>query len=145
MVVKTLTRLFALLAALCIPVIALAQVAASGAVDPVAPLATGDALTELVKLLGTLKGASAIGIAFVVVQGCMLALRTPLADKLGKWKLTALLALSCVVSLLAAKVAGATWGAAFMSGPLLAAGQNFGHQLFSQFTEKPDTSPGAEH
>jgi len=46
--------------------------------------------------------------------------------------------------------------AALSSGPLLAALQNFAHQVFKQFTEKPgpagapapaaaDASPGLEH
>jgi hypothetical protein len=101
-----------------------------------APIDYGDALTELIKLAQTFHGASAIGITVIVVQALMLGLRTPLAEKLGKWKLTALLGLSCVTSLLSAKLAGATWGAALLSGPLLAAGQVFAHQLYAQFTEK---------
>lgn len=98
----------------------------------------GDALAELVKLAQTLPGASALAITVAIVQALMLALRTPLADKLGKWNLTALLALSCVTSLLSAKLAGATWAAAFLSGPLLAAAQVFAHQLFTQFSAKPE-------
>ncbi len=129
---KTLLALLLLLAA---PLVAFAQAAASLPVD--APLAVGDALSELVRLLGTLKGASALVIALVVVQAVMLALRTPLADKLGKWKLTALLLLSVVVGTLSAKVAGATWLAAISAGPTLAGFQNFAHQIWTQFTEKP--------
>lgn len=124
--------------ALLFPSLAFAQVVA---LDPAAPLAYGDALGELVKLAQSLKGAGALAVTVAIVQALMLALRTPLADKLGKWKLTALLGLSCVTSLLSSKLAGATWGAALLSGPLLAAAQVFAHQLFAQFTEK---KPGEE-
>lgn len=130
-----MAKLLAFLAVLFAPVVALAQVVA---LDPAAPIAYGDALTELVKLAQTLKGAGAIAITVAVVQALMIALRTPLADKLGKYKLTALLGLSCVLSLLSSKLAGASWAAAFTSGPLLAAAQVFAHQLFAQFTEKPE-------
>ncbi len=127
---RGMSKLLAALAVLLLPLVAFAQTA------PDAPLAYGDALGELVKLIESLKGASALAITLAVTQALMLALRTPLADKLGKWKLTALLGLSCVLSLISAKIAGASWGAAFLSGPLLAAVQVFGHQLFTQFTEK---------
>lgn len=126
-------RLLALLLVLLAPALALAQTAATGSTDA---LTYADAATELVQLLQTLKGAGAIGITLAVVQGIMLALRTPLADKLGKYRLTALLGLSCATSLLTAKLAGASWGAAVLSGPLIAAAQVFAHQLYTQFTEK---------
>ncbi len=142
MVAKTLARFIALLAALCIPVIAFAQAASMPNMDP---LSYQDALTEIVQLLLTLKGASAFTIALVVVQVCMRALRTPLADKLGKWKLVSLLGLSTVASFVAAKIAGASWVGALASGPVMFAIQNTAHQLWAQFTEKPDTAPGAEH
>ncbi len=127
-----MSKLLAFIAVLLLPLVALAQAASAPAA-----LAYGDALSELVALAATLKGASAVGITVAVVQALMLALRTPLADKLGKWKLTAVLALSCVLSLFSAKLAGATWGAALLSGPLLAAAQVLGHQVYAQFTEKP--------
>ena len=126
-------RLLALLLVLLAPALALAQTAATGSTDA---LSYVDALTEIIGLAQSLKGASAIAITITVVQALMLALRTPLADKLGKWKLTALCALSCALSLLSAKLAGASWGAAVLSGPLIAAAQVFAHQLYTQFTEK---------
>jgi hypothetical protein len=131
-----MVKLLAALALLFVPFVALAQVAT--VTTGLEPIAYGDALTELVKLAQTLKGAGALAITVAIVQALMLALRTPLADKLGKWKLTALLGLSCVASLASAKLAGATWAAALASGPLLAAAQVFAHQLFAQFTEKPE-------
>ena len=130
-----LTKILTILAVLFVPVIALAQASLpSGATD----LPVADAFAQLVALLATLKGATALTITVVIVQALMLILRTPLADKLGKWKLTALLGLTCLVSLFSAKLAGASWGVALLSGPLLAAAQNFAHQLFTQFSEKKD-------
>lgn len=129
---RPMRQLLAFLAVLLLPLAALAQAASA----PTDALDYGAALSELVKLASTLKGAGALAITVAIVQGLMLALRTPLADKLGKWKLTALLGLSCVASFVSALAAGATFGAALLSGPLLAAVQVFAHQLFTQFTEK---------
>lgn len=136
---RHLARLLAAVAVLLVPLLAFAQAAS----DPAAPIAYGDALTELVQLAQTAKGGGALAIAVAVVQGGMLLLRTPLASKLGKWQLTAVLGLSCVASLFAAKAAGATWLAALLSGPMLAAAQVFAHQLFAQFTEKPEPALAA--
>jgi len=105
--------------------------------DVAAPIAYPDALTELVQLVQTAKGGSALAVAIAAVQIGMLVLRTPLASKLGKWSITAVLGLSCVASLLAAKAAGASWLAAALSGPMMAAAQVFAHQIAAQFSEKP--------
>ena len=107
-------------------------------------LSTGDALQQLINSLGGLKGATALGIAVFVVQAILLFFRTKLADFSGKWRIVIVAGLSVVVGTLSLLVSGLPITAALVHADTAAAVQVFIHQLWKQFTEKPDVVAGAE-
>lgn len=99
---------------------------------------TNDEMGALLAALGGLKGASAVAIAVVVVQGLMLLLRTSLGEMAGKWRLLIVYLLSIVSVVLALKVSGVDLGAALVHANTLAALQVFLNQVFKQFFQKAD-------
>ena len=101
-----------------------------------ADLDSGEALELLIKSLGGMKGAGALGIAYVITQGLMLFFRTKLADFTGKWKLLIVAGLSVVVGVMALKMSGLGWLASLVHGSTLAAASVFGNQLFKQFRKE---------
>ncbi len=147
MVVKTLKRLLAVLAILFVPALALAQVepASLPVLLPTTDLTTDQALGELLKSLGGFKGATALGIVFLVVQALLLFFRTKLADFAGKWKLVIVTALSLVGGVIGLLVSGVPLLAALTHATTFTSLQVFGNQFIKQFAEKPATAPGAEH
>ncbi len=99
-------------------------------------LQTGEALELLIKSIGGLKGASALGIAVAITQALMLFFRTPLANFAGKWRLVVLTGLSLVVCVLALRVAGVDWLTALVHSSTLTTAQVFGNQMFKQFKKE---------
>lgn len=87
--------------------------------------------------LGGLKGASSLAIAAALVQGLMLAFRTKLGEKSGQYRMVIMLLLTFVASIIAQQVGGITdWKLILANTAVLAAGQNFLHQMWKQFIEK---------
>lgn len=87
--------------------------------------------------IGGLKGASSLAIAAALVQGLMLAFRTKLGEKTGQYRMVIMLLLTFVASVLAQQISGVTdWKLILANTAVLAAGQNFIHQLWKQFIEK---------
>lgn len=119
------------LLALFIPVVALAQ--ASMPVEIPVDVALG----ELLKIVGGMKGFSALGIAMLVTQAVMLFFRTPLANFAGKWKLLIASGVAIVASFLGLLASGVEWKLALVHGTVLAAVNVFLHQLVKQVAEKP--------
>ncbi len=91
--------------------------------------------------LGSLKGATTLGLVVVGVQLLLKFFESPLANWAGKWRLTIVFFLTVPATALALKLQGLSWTVALLSGPVLTAVQVFGHQLYTQFTEKPDPAP----
>lgn len=146
MVVKTLKRLLAILAILLVPAVAFAQVdpASLPVLLPTADLSTEQALGELLKSLGGFKGATALGIVFLVVQASLLFFRTKLADFAGKWKLVIVTALSLVGGVIGLLVSGVPLLAALTHATTFTSLQVFGNQFIKQFAEKNPTPVGVE-
>lgn len=142
MVVKTLTKILALLAVLFLPLLALAQ--AEPASLP-SELTTAQALAQLLQALGGLKSATVLGIVGLVIQAGLLFFRTQLANFAGKWKLVIVTGLSLVGGVVTLVSLGTPWLAALSSSATLASLQVFGNQLWKQLSEKNPTPPGAEH
>lgn len=95
-------------------------------------------IQALLVALGGLKGASALAIVAVVVQGLMLFFKTKLASFAGKFQLLVVMFLSLLGGVFALKMSGVDWGAAIIHSQTLAALQVFLHQIFKQFLVKKD-------
>lgn len=95
-----------------------------------------DAVAELLRSIGGLKGASALAIVAVVVQAVMLFFRTKYASFAGKWRIVVVTGLTVVAGVLALRVAGVDWIGALLHSSTLAAVQVFGNQFVKQLTEK---------
>ncbi|OFZ54987.1 MAG: hypothetical protein A2428_03175 [Bdellovibrionales bacterium RIFOXYC1_FULL_54_43] len=111
------------------------------AVDVTDPLSTVDFFTQLIALLGGVKGATGLGIAIFAVQILMMFFRTEMANFAGKWKLTIVLGLSLMFGIMASINAGTTWFAAIFNSVTITAIQVFANQLYKQLTEKNETPP----
>lgn len=107
-----------------------------------ADLDVPQALVELLKSLGGLKGATALGIAVAVTQAVMLFFRTPLANFAGKWRLTIVASVSVVATVIALMASGLPFLACLVHAGTLTALQVAGNQFVKQFSEKADTKPG---
>lgn len=94
---------------------------------------SGDDLKALFNSIGGLKGAGAMGIVILLIQGLMLFFRSKLADFAGKWRLSIVYGLSMVLGILALHVAGVDWLTALLHSNTIAAAQVFGHQAYDQF------------
>lgn len=105
------------------------------AVDPSLPPDTSEIMAFFAQL-GGLKGASALVIAGIVVQGLMLAVRSFLGDLIGQYKLLLVLGLSLVSGVVALMVSGVPLGAALVRSTTLAAFSVFFNQIYKQFFEK---------
>lgn len=105
------------------------------AVDPSLPPDTSEIMAFFAQL-GGLKGASALVIAGIVVQGLMLAVRSFLGDLIGQYKLLLVLGLSLVSGVVALMVSGVPLGAALVHSTTLAAFSVFFNQIYKQFFEK---------
>lgn len=101
------------------------------------------ALDHLLQGLGGAAGAGALGIAVLITQVLMFLARSPLADLAGKWKLAIVTGVSLLATVIAGKVAGQTWMAALLSGPVVAAAQVFFHQIFDNFKPAAPAAPVA--
>lgn len=132
-------RLFKFAAAFVLLTVPLAALAQAGSLPTELPL--DEALKQLVPIIGSLKGASALGIALAVTQVVMLAARTPLANFAGKWKLLVVAVLSLVTTYIGLVLAGASWSAALLMGPVMTALQVLANQVWKQV--KPEADPGA--
>ena len=104
---------------------------------PAAAVNDAQALDYLLRGLGGSSGAGAMGIAVLITQVLLFLARSPLADLAGRWKLAIVTGVSLVATVVAGKVAGQTWAAALLSGPVVTAAQVFAHQLFAQFKPAP--------
>lgn len=102
-----------------------------------------DFLSLLLGSLNGVTGLSALGIAALVTQLVVGALKTPLVGgwfkKLaGKWKLLVVTGLSLASGILSLKVAGLEWSAVIMHSFVLTTAQVFAHQLYKQIIGKKD-------
>lgn len=105
-----------------------------GAIEDVVP--TGDVLLELAKFVGSLEGASILGIALGISQLLMKALQSPLGDIAGKYRLLAVAVFNTAVVLVGAMASGATFLTAALSSVGLVAIQVLVNQIYKQFVEK---------
>lgn len=92
-----------------------------------------DELAALLTSLGGLKGAGALAVAAVVVQGLMLALRSKLGEVAGKWRLLLVYLFSVVSGVVALRISGVDLSAALLHTQTLAALQVLAHQCIVQF------------
>lgn len=134
MKLKNFIYLIGLFIVCLFPAFLLAQEAIDPA--PLIPAPTSDDLGKLLESLGGLKGASAMGIAAVVVQAIMLFFRSSLGDFAGKYRLLLVYFLSLVSGVLSLKLAGIDFGAAVLHSNTLAAAQVFLNQAVKQFFVK---------
>lgn len=109
----------------------------------VVPVATNDEFIQvLMQSIGGAQGATAIGIAFLIVKLLMKFVGTPWADGLlknnGAWKLTIYLGLSFASTVLGVVTAGGTIGAALLSGASISALGVLFNQVYKQFFVKKD-------
>lgn len=116
------------------------MVYAQGASLPV-DLPADVALQEFLQSLGGFKGASALGIALLVVQAVMYFFRTSLASFAGKWRLAIVAGLSLVAGTMALFASGVPWQMALMHANTLGAFNVFLNQMFKQFVQKADEAP----
>lgn len=133
---RPLFKFTAFLSILLLPFVALAQASLP------TELPVDQALSELLKSIGGMNGASALGIALVATQAVMLFFRTPLANFAGKWKLLIAAGVSIVIAFLGLLASGIDWKAAILHSFTLGAVNTFLHQLVKQLSEKP-VAPGA--
>lgn len=118
------------IAVLLLPVFLFAE----GAIDD--PIALETWLLAIVTFATTVKGMSALAIAAGVVQLLMIGFKTPLASFAGKWRLTIVAVLSVVALIVANLAMGGDIISALGMGPVLAALQIAGNQIWKQFFEK---------
>jgi hypothetical protein len=98
---------------------------------------TGEELLKFLQSIGGLKGAGALAIAVVAVQGLLLFFRSSFAKFSGAYQLLVVNALSLVAGVVALKVSGGVeWSAALLHSQTLAALQVFAHQVLKQVTKK---------
>jgi beta-lactamase regulating signal transducer with metallopeptidase domain len=86
----------------------------------------------IVKSMGGISGIGALGIAALVTQVLMFALRSKLKEQAGAWRLAAVYFLTMVSGVIAMRMTGVDWGGALLHSNTLAAFQVFGHQVVSQ-------------
>ncbi len=108
----------------------------SNLVAQVAEPTNSDVIAELLKFVGGIKGASALAISIAAIQLVMLALRAPLANFAGKWKLLIVASLSIVAGVLAGVSSGASLLESILNGTVLAAVQVLVSQIQIQFFTK---------
>ena len=133
---KFFKTLFAV--ALIAPIVVFAQEAAVAVADAIPAIVapSADEWKALLSSLGGLKGAGALAIVAVVVQVIMLALRSKLGKRAGKWRLAAVMLLSLIGGMVAMRMSGIEWMPALLHANTMAAAQVLLHQLWKQFTEK---------
>lgn len=105
---------------------------------PTEPIPSAEFFSALIASIGGFKGASALGIAYIVVQLVMKFFSTAMGSFAGKWRLVIVTGLSIVCGVLSLKVAGVSWSAALMHSQVLAALSVYLNQLWKQFVEKKD-------
>jgi hypothetical protein len=97
---------------------------------------TGEELLKFLQSIGGLKGAGALAIAVVAVQGLILFFRSSFAKFSGAYQLLIVNALSLVAGVVALKVSGGVeWSAALLHSQTLAALQVFVHQVLKQVSK----------
>lgn len=87
-----------------------------------------------------LQGKSGLALGLVAVQGIMLALRSKLGEKAGKWRYFSVALISLVAAVVGVLVAGKPWADVLNDGAVIAAFSVFLHQALIQF----GTSQGNE-
>ena len=115
-------------------------------INPVFAQIAGDVMAEpssveimaFLSALGGIKGAGALGIAAMAVQGLMLLFRSKLGSFAGKFKLLLVLLLSLVSGVIALKMHGVDLGAALLHSSTMASFQVFANQVYKQFFAKED-------
>lgn len=94
-------------------------------------------LKSLIDAVGSVKGASTLGVVLIAVQLIMQFLKTKWGGAAGKYRLLAITGLTLVGGVLAIMATSdVTFGVAIISSANLAALQVFLHQLYKQFLEK---------
>lgn len=117
-----------------VPILALAE-------DP-AFVPTGDApfWQSVITLIGGIKGATLLAGSVLVCQAALALSQSVLGTFEGKYQYLAVCFFSLVVAVLGGLVSGQPFSAALLSGPVLAAFQVFGHQLYKQFFESASSA-----
>lgn len=100
------------------------------------PLPDTEFWSQLLSLLGGIKGMGLHAIVVGVVQLVMVFFKTSLSDFAGKWKLTIVTGLTFLGALLTAYFQSMDLLGALLNGAVLSALQVFASQLVKQFTEK---------
>lgn len=123
--------------ALLVPLFVFAQEAAQAvAAVPVEPQI--DELMKFFASIGGLKGASAMAIAVVVVQGLLLFFRSALARFAGIYQLLIVNGLTLIAGILGLKMSGVDWASAILHSQTLAALQVFANQIWKQYQKKDE-------
>lgn len=102
------------------------------------PVPNQDFWAQLALFVGGLKGASMLAIVVGVSQLVLGFSNSALGDIEGKFKLLIVSGTTVVGTVAGMVTTGMTWTAALFSGAGLAALQVFIHQLYTQFTDKPN-------
>ena len=98
-------------------------------------------LKMLLASIGGLSGASALGVAAIVVQLLVALLRTNMVGKLwqkipGIWKIISIMSMSAVSSVVTMTSQGVSVGAALIHSSVLSALMVLGNEIYKHFTEK---------
>lgn len=100
-----------------------------------APLPDSDFWSELLKLLGGIKGMSGLAVAVAVVQLAMVFFQTSYGNLAGSWKLVIVSGLTAVGAVLAGIASGVGLLPALLNGAVLAALQVFVNEIIKHFKE----------
>lgn len=98
------------------------------------PLPDSSFWAAVLGFIGSVKGMSVLALAAAATQLAMVFFRTSYGNVAGKFKISIVLGLSVVLTLIGALASGANFFGALVSGPVLAAIQVFVYELYKQFS-----------
>lgn len=106
----------------------------SGSASP--ELGYGDAVTQILALIGDFKSIPKYGIPMIIVQSLMLLMKTGLANFTGKAKLIVVSALSFASLIVTQLISGADFGAIIADGAIITALSVLIHQIIKQSSKE---------
>ncbi len=133
---------WAMLAVFLLPVLAFADVDPTQVVIP-----TGDALMQILALVGGLKGATGLGLALVAGKILMVVMQTDLVSNLltvklgdahGKWRFLIVSVLTVALAVVAQMASGQAFMAALLNGSVVAMASVYFNQFYKQFMQKAE-------